>query len=408
MTDFRGILFDPSNMGALGTLETSELTPIMQGDFVHGLNTQIWQTAVVSGAGAAVDTDSGRLRVQSGTGAAGYAYLLSRRPIRYRAGQGVVLKFTPIFGAGIATCLQLQGMGAIVANVIYDGYFFGYNETVFGVSHYVRGVAAHTAQTSWNGDKCDGSAGSSFTLDPTKGTPMMIKYPYLGYGDITFYIQNPTTSRWVLAHTIRYANTVATTQLSNPSLFLLSFILNSGNTTNRIMYMGSYGGFISGLRVFVGNPKWAIDNNKSGVTAETNIFSVKNCTTYNGITNRGLIRLNSISCVGDAANNRIGVFRLRIGATLGGSPVYTTINGTSGDSGVTITAGNSIASYDVAGTTCTAGNLIWNSTVAVPGNTPFDLVPYDLFVAPSEILSVSGFATAAADLSIALNWAEDI
>jgi hypothetical protein len=401
MSKFGQIDFNPANQSAFGTLETAELTPVFQGDFAYGLNTQIWQPAVVSGTGATVDTNEQRLRIQSGTASNGYAYILPYRPARYRAGQGTVARFTPLFTAGIANNLQIWGMGNIVSNLPYDGYFFGYDGTSFGIFHYIRGVKTFIAQASWNGQALP------FTLDPTKGSPMMIKYPYLGYGDIFFYIQNPTSGAWILVHTIRYANSLATTQLANPTLSFMGFTLNSGNTSNRIMYCGSVGVFISGTRSFVGNPRWGMDNNKSAITTETNILSIKNCTSYNGMTNRGLIRLSSLS-LGSSAATGIAVIRFKIGATLGGTPAYTTINGTSADNGDTITSGNSIASYDVAGTTVTGGSYIGGVTVDNPSSQFVDLEPYKLYISPGQILTVPGFSTNASVIGVALNWSEDI
>jgi hypothetical protein len=315
-----------------------------------------------------------------------------------------------LFTTGAANNIQLWGMGSISSNVPYDGYFFGFNGTAFGIVRYVGGTPTWVAQTAWNGDKCDGSAGSSFTLDPTKGNVAMIKYPYLGYGDIDFYILSPGTDRWALVHTIKYPNTSTATQLTNPTIRFTGFTLNSGNTTNQIMYCGSVGVFISGVRSFVGNPKWAIDNNKATITTETNILTLQNCTTYNGVANRGQIRLNSISIGADAGKNVVATatLRLKINATLGGSPSYTTINGTTADNGVTITAGNSIVSYDVAGTTIAAGVLIFNLTISEPGWQWADLTPFDLFVAPGETLTISGFSSSSATITVAINWTEDI
>lgn len=395
------VSFNSANQSAFGTLETAELTPVFQGDFVHGLNTQLWNTAVVSGTGATVDTDSGRLRIQSGTSGTGYAYIQNRIPTRYRAGQGTVARFTPIFTTGVADSIQAWGVGNIASNVLYDGYFFGYNGTSFGIVHYVRGTPAWTAQASWNGEAL------GFTLDPTKGSPVMIKYPYLGYGDIMFFVQDPASGAWKLAHVIRYANTVATTQLSNPTMSFTGFVLNSGNTTNLTMYCGSVGMFISGVRSFAGNPKWAMDNNKSGITTETNLLTLRNATTYNGVTNRGLIRLRSISVSSSAASG-VACFRFKSNVTLGGSPSYTTINGTTADSGVTITSGNSITSYDTAGTTITGGNYLFSLFADNPNSQTVDLEPYDIFIPPAEILTISGFSTNSSQLGLALSWSEDI
>ena len=320
MSFFRQVQFDPSNQSSFGTLETNELSPMIQGDFIYGLNTQIWNTPGTSGTGATVDTSSGRARIQSGTSSTSYAYLVSRRIGKYRAGQGVLFRITPIFTAGVVNNIQLWGVGSIASNAPYDGYFFGYNGTAFSIVHYIAGTPTWTAQDRWNGDKVDGTAGTSFTWDPTKGTPVMIKYPYLGYGNIQFYIQNPNTSKMTLVHTIRYANSTATIQLTNPNLNIIGFTANSGNTTNMTMYCGSVGLFISGARNFISNPRWSTNNTKSGVTAETNILSLRSATTYNTVTNRSLIRLTSLSIGSDSATVTTGIILFRIGATVGGSP----------------------------------------------------------------------------------------
>ena len=392
-----------ASVSAFGTLETAELTPVIQLDFVYGINTQTGASAA-SGAGATVDTDASRLRLQCGTGAAGSAQFNSRRIIRYRAGQGTTARFTAAFAAGTADNTQIAGVGSSA-----NGYFFGYNGTAFGILHRNAGSDNWIAQTSWNGDRMDGGSQnpSGVTLTPGYGNVYQIKYPYLGYGTIKFYVENPMGS-WILVHTIAYPNSTASLQLSNPALFFYAQTVNTGNTTNLTMYVGSVGIFVSGPRSFIGTPKWAYDNGKSGITAETNIFSLKTATTYNGVTNRGVMRLTSIGVALFAASgNSWGTLRLRIGATIGGGTSYATINGTTADQGVTITAGNSMVSADTTGTTSTGGSLLWNMALG-QGMIEVDLTPYELFVAPTEILTVGGYASASSTIAVALNWNENI
>lgn len=403
------IILEPSNMSAFGTLETAELTPIVQGDWVYGINTQLWNTPVVNGTGATVGTDTGRLRIQSGTVSTNYAYITSRKIVKYRAGEGVVQRITPLFSTPQANSIQLWGIGTISANTPYDGYFIGYNGVTFSIVRYSAGTPTWTSQTNFNGDTCNGSGSSGFNWNTTFGTPCMIKYPYLGYGDIEFFVQNPTTGRWILFHVIQYANTTNLIQISNPSLQVVGYVANSGNTTNLTMYSGSVGTFISGVRSFGSSPKWAADSNKSSVTTEIAALSLKNATTYNGVPNRALIRLNSISVGnGTSSNSNIVVLRIKIGATLGGTPVFNPINGTTADAGVTITNGNSITSVDTAGTTVTSGTYIFNISIGVSGNATVDLTPFELYVAPSEIATITVQATVTSVVGVSVNWSEDI
>jgi hypothetical protein len=391
-----------ASVGAFGDLLTSENTPLIQGDFVYGINTQTGVTSVV-GTGVA-DTNAGRLRLQTGIGATGAATFMSRKSAKYRAGQGVTGRFTKVFTAGAASSQQVAGFGTTS-----NGYFFGYNGVDYGILHRNAGADTWIAQGSWNGDKCNGTGPSAFTIAPTLGNVYQIRYPYLGYGVITFWILNPATGRWLLAHMIQYPNTTTAVQISNPNLNYYDQVINTGNTTNIISYTGSIAALLSGVRSFTANPKWAFDNNKTGITAETNLFSLRNATTYNGVENKGMLRLNSLSFAATANTaNLLVVCRLRIGATLGGTATYATINGTTADNGVTITAGNSIASANTVHTTATGGTYIFNMSVSGQSNLIVDLAPFDLYVSPGEILTVSGFATASASISASINWSEDL
>ena len=402
MTWFGNVVeLDSSLLSPFGDLVIVSLTPLVQLDFVYGINTQTGISTVANSA--TVDTNTSRLRLQSGTNTAGSAIFQSRKPAKYRPGQGIIARFTSVFTTGVANSTQIIGSGTDM-----DGYFFGYNGAAFGILHRNAGVDTWVAQSSWNGDKCDGTGPSTFNWDKTKGCVCQIKYPYLGYGDITFWVQNPTTARWILCHIIRYNNSTSTIQIGNPNLHFYCQSINSGNNTNLTLYCGSVGFFLAGDRSYVGNPKWALDNSKTTITTETNIFTIKNATTYNGVTNRSLIRFNSVS-VASTSNNGVAVLRLKVNPTLGGAPAYTTINGTTADNGVTITAGNSVASYDTAGTTVTGGMYVFNISIASPaGSGIIDLTPFNIYLAPGEIMTFSGYSTASTTIGISANWTEDI
>lgn len=400
------ILFDPTNLSAFGTLETAELTPLVQMDFVYGINSQLGVSSTANTG--VVDTTLRRLRLQTGTNSAGSAIFRSRKTIKYRAGQGILARFTFVFATGTASSTQIAGCGN--AN---DGYFFGYSGTTFGIFHRLNGsILEFTAQTSWNGDKMNGSGASGMTIIPQFGNVYMIKYPYLGYGNINFYILDNATSRFILVHTIKYTNTTDTVQLTNPTLAFYCQMLNAGNTTNLIAYCGSVGMFLSGERNFDSSPRWAADNSKSGVTAETSIMTLRNATTYNGVDNQGLIRLNSFSVAGTtggsgSAHSTITV-RFRIGATLGGVPAYTPVSGATADNGVSITGGNSITSYDTAASSSTGGTYIFNMTLNSPGSMTTDLTPFDIFIQPGEVLTIAAVCSSSNTVAISIDWFEEI
>ena len=236
---------------------------------------------------------------------------------------------------------------------------------------------------------------------------MMIRYPYLGYGDITFWVQNSVNGAWILCHTIQYANSTASVQVSNPSFPFYANVTNSGSTTNLLTFVGSVGVFISGVRDYLAQ-QYATDNSKAAVTAETSIFSLRNCTTYNGVTNLGIIRIRSIALAYNNGVNGFAILRVRKGATLGGVPAYAPINGTTGDNGVTLTAANSIASVDTAATTSTAGFYQFNLNAGNTGQGVLDVSPYLLYINPGEIMTFGCFCTVSGGVQISANWNEDL
>ena len=395
-----------SCLSAFNDLEVMPLTPLIQLDFISGLNVQTSTTTisgVAAGTAGSVTANASRLRMSCGTKSDGSIVFQSRKPAKYRPGQGITARFTAAFDLGFSNNYQIVGMGNDV-----DGYFFGYNGTSFGILHRNNSVDTWTPQANWNQDACAGAGASGFTWDTTKGNVMMIKYSYLGYGNIKFFVQNQATGAWILCHVIKYTNSTQTIQLTNPSIPFWAQTKNTGNVTDTIMYVGSVGIFLSGVRSYTGNPRWATTNNKAATTTETNIFTLKNCTTYNGFVNRGIIRLNLLT-FSSSANTGIATLRMRVNATLNGSPSFTTINGTTADNGATITSGNSVISYDVAGTTIATGGLVvFNAVTDNPNTIVENITDLDIFLAPGETMTFSVESTNSTTAAIAMNWTEDI
>jgi hypothetical protein len=386
------------NVSAFNDLITASLTPIIQMDFVYGINTQTGSSSITTTG--VVDTNASRLRIQTGVGAAGAGTFISTRIGRYRAGEGMLARFTGVWTTSAANSTQVIGVGNTQL-----GYFFGYNGTAFGISIRNGGTDSWVAQTDWNGDKCNGTGPSGFNWNKTFGNVMQIVYPFLGYGAINFYVENPVDGSFILCHTIRYPNTTASVQISNPSIPFYANATNSGSTTNLIMFVGSCALFITGERDYLG-AQWAVESLKNSITTESNLLNLRNATTYNTVTNSGIIRLRSISCASDNGNG-LGTIRLKKGVTIGGSPSFAPINGSTADQGVTITTGNSIASFDVAGTG-TTGTTFFNICLARNSNVVYDLTPFLLFINPGETMTVTAFSAASASIQVALNWNEDV
>ena len=121
-----------------GSLHTENLTPIFQTDAVYGLNSGQLLPVQTTGSGTVLG-DNNLFSCSTGTTIYSQAVLLGRKRLRYRAGQGVVTRFTAIYTTPVANSYQLVGVGTAS-----DGIYVGYGNTNnlsdlrFGIL-YVRG-----------------------------------------------------------------------------------------------------------------------------------------------------------------------------------------------------------------------------------------------------------------------------
>jgi hypothetical protein len=395
-------------VSAFGELATIEPQPVAQVDFVYGVNSLL-TTSGVTGSGQ-VNSSSGMVSVETTAASASSSQLSTLRYIKYRPGQGAKGMFTALFTTGATNSKQYAGMFTASVN---NGFGFGYQGETFGIWYIQEGVETHVAQSAWNSDICDGAGGvnnkSGINLDPTLGNVYKIQYQYLGFGSIKFFIENSFNGQFVLVHEIKYANTYSRPSVSQPSLSILWRVANTTNATNIVVKGASGALFLEGDRKLLG-PSHGLDNNKSSVTTETSIITIRNATSFNGVNNRAHIRLRTISFASNTggAGNGITTFKITKNATLGGSPSYTTIDGSTADSGVTITNGNSIASYDTAGTTVTGGDVIFNSIIGVGNNAYEDISELDLFAYPGDLLTFSITSSQSVTCGVGITWTEDL
>jgi hypothetical protein len=114
------------NLIGFGSIHTENLTPIFQTDFVYGLNSGQVITGV-TGTGSISSIDS-TATISTGTTIYSSGFIQSRKRLRYRAGQGVIGRFTASFTAGVASSYQVAGFGHSE-----DYLVFGYKGADFGI-----------------------------------------------------------------------------------------------------------------------------------------------------------------------------------------------------------------------------------------------------------------------------------
>jgi len=247
-------------------------------------------------------------------------------------------------------------------------------------------------QTGWNNDKADGS-GDLPILDQTKGNVYQIRYQWLGFGLLSFYIENPDDGEFHLVHQIKYANANTIPSLDNPTLPLCLFSQNDTNTTDIIVRSSSMGGYTEG-KTNGGHIHHGVDVIYAGVgTTETPLITIHNKPIYQGKENR--VRIKIIIVSASVEGTKPAVIRLKKGGVLEGAS-YNDIE-----------TDNSVVNYDIAATVITGGDQQFTLGMAKSDSGDLNLGGNTYFINPGEFLTVTGEAGASTiDGVISINWEE--
>ena len=477
---------------AFGELAIAEPTPTVQLQFPYNINTDIIEKRE-NNAGTITQAD-GMAVMQSGASANSAAHLLSRIPIKYNPGQGVVVRFTALFTTGVANSIQVAGVGEVG-----DGLFFGYNGTAFSILRREKGVPEiqtltvttgavtatgnitinldgvaklvavtsgdsarevavkiadadfsdtglgwsatvnnatvifkawsdgnkvgtfslvdtdttgavgsfaetvagvsttnnWTAQASWSEDTFDGNGPSDVTLDPTKGNVYQIRYQWLGFGLISFYIEDPDDGEYHVVHRIKYANANTEPSLQNPTLPLHIMSKNTSNTTNLTVKTSSMAGFVEGKNAELSVLHAESNNITNLTTTELPILSIKNRIVHQSTLNRVEVKPEFLALATESTKPII--FRIRLNPTLTGTPAF-------GD----VDAATSVMATDTAASGVTGGREFLTTVL---GKTDSEIIPLhdlDKRLVPGDVLVITAEATSGSgqEVTVSLSWNE--
>jgi len=314
--------------------------------------------------------------------------------------------------SGVGTGWRTYAAGSTVTFISYDAaahggsYSFADTDTTGaavtgGVTNVVTGIAATdtwVAQTSWSDDVMDGTGNSGVTLDTTKGNVYQIRYQWLGYGMISFFIEDPATGKLVRVHSIQYANANTLTSVQNPTLPVFMSVINTSNTSNIEMLSPSIAGFIEGKEPnnhFVRNSADAEDTDVDE-GSEQPILSVRNKPVYQGEENRTRIQLTFLEVSTSVGNKPVRI-RFRVNGALTAA------------SYADVDASDSVVEKDSAATAISGGSTQFSSVLNSSGNRLFNLDPTRFRLNPGDVFTVTAQQTSAgtnSTVDVAINWVE--
>ncbi len=263
-------------------------------------------------------------------------------------------------------------------------------ETVAGASTTNEWIA----QTAWNEDKADGT-GKLPVLDPTKGNVFQIRYQWLGFGLISFAVEDPVDGEYHTVHTIRFANANTVPSLQNPTLPLHIMAKNTSNTSNLTIKTSSMAGFVEGRKTGASLLRGKSNNITNLGTTELPILSIKNNLVHQSEINRVRVRPEFVSLATESTKPVI--FRIRLSPTLTGTPAFADVD-----------AAASVVSTDVAATGLTGGREVFAIVLGKTDSKTIDFHALDKELGPGEHITITAEATSGVnqEVTVSSNWGE--
>lgn len=145
---------------AFGEVQVAALTPIVQITAQYGLR----QDVVTAALAGTTTTQDSKFVVSTGTFQSAVAAILSSKQATYRAGQGLLTRFTALFQDGVINNTQLAGF--ITSE---SSFGFGYNGIDFGILH-ARGGSLELQELQIT-TPASGSENATVTID---GNPFTV------------------------------------------------------------------------------------------------------------------------------------------------------------------------------------------------------------------------------------------
>lgn len=250
-------------------------------------------------------------------------------------------------------------------------------------------------QNEWNLDRMDGSGNSGMVLDPTKGNIYQIDYQRLGFGDVIFSVQDPTSGRLTPFHKHKTSNQLTSVDINVPH-FQIGWVSTTTQTNTPITTCGSSAAMMvqGDIRKF--DPKYAITRGKTISTSSTvPVFSLRNLRILNGIPNQAEMVFMHLS-----VSNELDV------------PVILEIyyNPTLDETNFESINGVSCGTVDTMATTV-GGTVIYNAVVTSGSCKSVEMAELSIILQKTNIITFAvrqlSTPSVSADVNIAVTWFED-
>jgi hypothetical protein len=270
-------------------------------------------TTTGTGAVTHPGTGGSYAELSPGTGI-GLAQLLSKAPVRYRAGHEVYTEQSWIFRTPEENLVQW--MGFLNDN---DRWAIGYQGLEFGLLYREGGNDTFISQDSFSIDTLDGNGPSGYEINPQAINVYRLAYVWHGGLPLTLEVQ--IGQQWVPVHVLDFSNQINETHLENPHLPIGGIVeRTAGSGTDEACRTGSWRGGSIASNADEPSDDWTSHTVLDVALAQnlrTNIMTLINPSTWQGKQNHIVYELGIVT-FRSSANKDVAIYGTK-GATLAGN-----------------------------------------------------------------------------------------
>jgi hypothetical protein len=210
------VTFPPTATDAFGRLQVSNPYTLFDSQNRYAADNQ-FNTATTGTGTTSFLSNEAAVKMEVTSGGAGSVIRQSYRSMPYQPGKGLLVLATFVMDSNNSVNLT-QRVGYYNDQ---NGVFFQRIDGTFSfvLRSYVTGSVSDARtvnQSSWNGDKLDGTGPSGLTLDPTKAQILWMDFEWLGVGSVRCgFIINGV---FILCHTFNNANEITSVYMTTAIL----------------------------------------------------------------------------------------------------------------------------------------------------------------------------------------------
>ena len=225
------VSIDGTNTDAFGRLRVSSPFTLFDSQNRYAADNQ-FDTSVVSGGTTTYLPNESTIQLNVNTTSGAEVVRQSYRSMPYQPGKGLLCLATFVMATAKTNLRQRVGYFGT-----QNGVYFQLNDTTksFILRSYIGGSVDDTSrkvdQSSWNGDKLDGTGASGLTLDLTHPQILWMDFEWLGVGSVRCgFIIN---GEYIVCHTYNTANVYGTSvYMTTATLPVRYEITNTGTTAS--------------------------------------------------------------------------------------------------------------------------------------------------------------------------------